>query len=131
MRVWAAFSFACAVGCGAAEQTRTTQEDDPSMLVEVNPRINICPHFEGSFILPQSIPLDSSSFIAVRTVDPDGSASDLSFAWYAESGVFSAPARPTTEYRCVAQGEQTLTLVATDADLCDAWLHIDVTCLSQ
>ena len=131
MRVWTAAASFVFLGCGAADQTRTAQGDDADMLVSVNPRINVCPHFEGSFILPQSIPIDSASFIAVRAVDPDGTDDELAYAWSADSGAFTAPERATTEYRCAAQGNQTLTLVATDADQCDAWLHIDVTCLSQ
>jgi hypothetical protein len=131
MRLWAAASFAFLLGCGAADQTRSARDDDESMLVNVNPRINICPHFEGAFILPQSIPRSTSAFIAVRTVDPDGNELDLAYEWSAGSGAFTAPDRPTTDYTCEAEGDQTLTLVATDVDSCDAWLHLDVTCLSQ
>jgi hypothetical protein len=131
MRLAATASFALLLGCGAGDQTRAARDDSgDTKLVYAHPTINICPHFEGSFILPQSIPLDTSAFIAVRAVKPDSNV-ELTYRWSATSGEFTAPTRPTTEYRCGDLGDQTLTVVAVDEADCEVPLHLDVTCLTQ
>ena len=127
----AAVSFAFLAGCGSADETRAAQDEPQDTDVSVHPAINVCPHFEGAYILPQSIPLGSSALIGVRAVDPDASYLHLKFSWSATSGTFSDPDRPTTEYRCDALGDQSLTVVAVDASRCDAEYHIVVTCLSE
>ena len=128
----AAASFALLSGCGSADQTRAARDEEATPeLVDFSPAINVCPRFEGSLILPQSIPHAGAAFIAVRAVDPDADDLTLTFAWSATSGDFSAPERPVTEYRCADDGDQALTIVTRDASNCDRALHLDVTCLSE
>ena len=121
-------------GCGTADQTRAVRGEEggaESSSIDVNPKINLCPHFASTFLSPQAVPVGSSAFISVRAVDPDSSAAELVYRWSAAAGSFTSPTEPTTEYLCAEVGEQTLTLVATDAASCDARLHLDVTCLNQ
>ena len=127
-----AASFALLLGCGAADQTKAARSDDEeNKLVDVTPGLNLCPRFEGSIILPQSIPVDGTAFIAVRAVDPDADDLDLAYSWSASAGEFSKPDESVTDYRCGEPGDQVLTVNARDTSDCDTELHLDVTCLSE
>lgn len=127
-----AASFVLLLGCGSADQTRAARSDDEdNKLVDISPGLNLCPRFEGSIILPQTIPVAGTAFIAVRATDPDADDLDLKYAWSATSGEFSEPSESVTEYTCGEPGEQSLTVTALDAADCDVELHLDVTCLSE
>jgi hypothetical protein len=129
--VAAAVSVACLLGCGSADETRTVKPDDEAHTLEFTPTLNLCPHFEGSFILPQTIAPGAVALLGVRAVDPDGDDLAISYGWSALSGAFTKPDRPVTEYSCDALGDQPLNVTATDSANCDATLQVSVTCLSE
>jgi len=121
------------LGCGAAEQTDSGPGAPPesSGLTDFDPAVNVCPHFEGSLILPQTVLEGEYAFIAVRATDPDADDLSLTYRWSAPSGEFSSPLEPTTEYRCAVGGVQPLTVVASDLRSCDVELQLDITCIFE
>ncbi len=125
-------TLALVLGCGAADETRTAREEpiDDSLL-NVAGNVNICPHFLGSLVLPQSISAGQTAVIIARAVDPDGDDAALTFDWNASAGTLSETVRSATKYSCTDTGGQVLTVVTKDARDCHVALDIDVACLDE
>ena len=93
--------------------------------------VNVCPHIDNSFITPQQIPLNVSAVVAVTASDPDSALPDLTYAWHATSGTFSASDKPVTDYNCSKIGAQQLTVTVTDQPGCSTELTINVACVAN
>jgi hypothetical protein len=118
--------------CGCSSTDRSGQAAEPDgQLLNVDQDFNVCPEFQGSIVLPQTIPLAQQAFVAVRAIDPDGDDSSLTYAWSATSGMLSDPTRAATHYDCRSAGAQILSVVTEDARNCHARLDIAVTCLAR
>ena len=118
------------LGCGSADQTRAVPPPDDSLL-NVTENVNLCPHFEGSLILPQTIPPGVLAIVVVRAVDPDGNDAALTYDWSLTAGAFSETLGPSTKYSCTDLGPQVLTVVTKDAHDCHVSLDIGVSCLDK
>jgi hypothetical protein len=92
--------------------------------------VNLCPHVDGSYITPQKIAPNVSAVVAVNASDPDSPVPDLTFAWHATSGVFSASDKAVTSYQCSKVGTQELTVIVTDRPGCSVQLTISVECVA-
>ncbi|HEY0467793.1 MAG TPA: hypothetical protein VGC79_26510 [Polyangiaceae bacterium] len=129
----AAFASAlCAFACGAGDQADVTEVmngDDAG--AEVASGINVCPHFEGSLVMPQRIRPNEPSVIAVGATDPDASDSQLVFAWTGTAGTFDPSDKSVTIYRCTRLGSELLTVTATDRKGCVSSLKIAVECIAN
>ena len=125
----------CALGCGSAEHNAippVPEADagaDSGAETHVASAVNLCPHVDGSFITPQKIAPKVRAVVAVTASDPDSTASDLTFAWRATSGVFSASNKPVTDYECSKIGTQQLTVTVTDQPGCGVEFTINVECV--
>jgi hypothetical protein len=120
------------LGCGSAEHAVIPEPVEAgSDQAEVSSRVNVCPLFTGSLVMPQRIALGETSEIMVRVTDPDAPDSQLVLAWSASSGTFSASDNRMTTYRCGEPGTQQLTCTAKDKPGCVSSLNIDVECVSD
>jgi hypothetical protein len=99
--------------------------------VHVTENVNLCPHFEGSLVLPQTIPPETKAIVIVRGVDPDGDSAALTYEFSVSAGELSETVGPSTKYSCTELGPQVLTVVTKDAHDCHAKLDIDVTCMDH
>jgi hypothetical protein len=122
----------CALGywslsCGSADSVRAVQ-DDPPPDVGVDTKINSCPSFAFSLVLPKQIRAGEVATVAAFAIDPDSDDTQLDYAWSATSGDFSAPTDSLTEYRCAESGPQVLRVTTSDPDGCENNLDLDVTC---
>lgn len=125
-------SAAICFACSASDQTRAKPEEEPEHeILNVAQDFNVCPHFEGSIVLPQTIPPGQQAVIVVRAVDPDGDDRALSYAWSATSGELSETTAGSTKYLCDETGPQIVSIVTTDARNCHVQLDIAVNCLER
>jgi hypothetical protein len=126
-KLWCLLLLALGAGCGAADSAQAAR-DAPLDEVGVAPSVNACPSFAFYFVLPQQIHPEEVAAILVQGTDLDSDDEALTYQWSATSGVFSAPARPVTEYRCASTGPQILSVTAADPEGCEDVLTLDVDC---
>jgi hypothetical protein len=120
------------LACGAADHAVTQGSAEAGAApAQVSSGVNVCPHFEGSLVMPQRIGPTESAQIAVRASDPDAADSLLVFAWSAPSGSFSADDKPVTSYTCGELGTEQLTVTARDGHDCIDELKINVECVAN
>ena len=119
------------LSCGAADHAQVPPTESPDAGTQVASGVNVCPHFEGSLILPQRIRPSESALVAVRVSDPDGDDSQLVFTWSATSGAFSSSDKAVTDYSCSEVGLQQLTFKAQDRQGCSSDMTIAVECISN
>jgi hypothetical protein len=122
---------ACVLACGVADRVDVENTGDLGGETRITSGVNVCPHFEGSLILPERIAPSESAFIAVRATDPDAADSLLVFAWTALSGTFSASDEPVTNYSCSKLGTEQLTVTAKDDQGCSSDLTLPVECIAH
>lgn len=120
------------VGCSAADQTRTARDEPPEQeVVDVNTNVNLCPRFDGSLIVPQTIQPGQTAVVVVNASDPDGDSATLTYEWSATSGSIVESEGPGAKYSCGDAGPQILTVTTKDARGCHAKLEIHLSCLSD
>lgn len=119
------------VACGSADHSEQERPASGSPVLNVEQGFNICPQFQGSLVLPQTIAPRERAIVAVIVSDPDGDDAKLSYVWTASSGSLDAPDSSQTGYVCDDTGAQVLHVVAEDARGCHVALDITVTCLSR
>jgi hypothetical protein len=115
------------LSCGTAEQVRFVR-DEPPPQPGIETKINACPSFTFSMVLPKQIRPGELATVLAFAVDPDSDDTQLRYAWSATSGDFVAPADSLTEYACVGSGAQVLRVTTSDPDGCDINVDFDVTC---
>lgn len=132
---WRPFALSCAlccVACGSSDQTRAAQNDEPpDQQLNVSQDFNLCPYFEGSLVLPQTIAPGQTAVVVVRAVDPDGDDEALTYEWSVSAGELTEVDGPSIAYLCSETGPQILTVVTKDARDCHSTLTIAVTCLDR
>ena len=127
----------CTFSCGTAEHNLVppvSEADggaDAGAETHVASDVNVCPHVDGAFITPQKIAPNVSAVVSVSASDPDSTVPDLTFAWSATSGVFSASDKPVTNYECSKIGAQQLTVTITDRPGCRIKFMINVECVAS
>lgn len=120
------------LACSASDESKKVPEDEPdAQELNVAQDFNICPHFEGSIVLPQTIAPAQEAVIVVRAVDPDGDDAKLSYAWSVSAGVLTETVGGSAKYLCNETGPQIVSIVTTDARNCHAQLDIAVNCLER
>jgi hypothetical protein len=124
----ALFAFACGAGDHVAIPP---VEADGGTETHIASGVNLCPHFDGSLLLPQSLHPNESAYVQVSASDPDAPDSQLVFSWSASSGAFSASDKPVTNYTCAKLGTAQLTVTAKDQQGCTADLNLFVACVSN
>lgn len=130
--VSAAFVGLCALACGSADHTQIPPpDDDAGREAQVGSGVNVCPHFDGSVVLPQRIGRDESAYVAAMATDPDAANAQLVFSWTAASGVFTVQDKPMTSYRCSRVGPEDLLVTAKDRQGCSSHLTIPVECIEN
>lgn len=118
--------LAAVSGCGAADAVYVMPVE--ALEVDVAPAVNTCPTFAFYFVLPRNIRPGEAAALLVQGTDLDSDDAELSYAWSAASGAFSAPSLPATEYRCADSGPQLLNVTTSDAEGCEALLTLEVDC---
>jgi hypothetical protein len=120
------------LSCSASDQSKAKPEEEPEdQILNVAQNFNVCPRFEGSIVLPQTIAPGQEAVIVVRAVDPDGDDRALSYGWSVTSGELSETVGGSTKYLCDELGPQIVSIVTTDAPGCHVQLDIAVNCLER
>jgi hypothetical protein len=121
-----ALGVLCGFGCNKAERgypTISARSPDGGN-VNVHGDYNRCP--QVIFIAtPDHVPVGRPISLTAMASDLDGH--QLSYAWKATSGSFSAPSAPTTTFECARNGDVTITLTVTDGS-CPAEISGVVLC---
>jgi len=115
------------LSCGTAD-TVTAVQDEPPPKAGIETKINSCPSFAFSMVLPKKIRAGEVATALAFAVDPDSDDVTLRYAWSATSGDFAAPADSLTEYTCAESGPQVLRVTTSDPDGCESNVDLDVTC---
>jgi hypothetical protein len=113
--------------CGAADSVKAVQADPPPA-AGIETKINSCPSFAFSMVLPKRIRAGEVAIATAFAVDPDSDDDLLHYAWSATSGDFAAPDDSLTDYTCVELGPQVLRVTTSDPDGCESNIDLDVTC---
>jgi hypothetical protein len=121
----------CSLACGSSDQTRASRAEPADQSLNVEQDFNVCPYFESSVILPQTIAPGQTAAVIVRAVDPDGDDALLAYEWSVSAGELTEVDGPSIAYSCTDTGAQILTVVAKDARGCHSTLDIAVTCLER
>lgn len=115
------------LSCGAAEGVKVVQDESPPE-AGIETKINSCPSFAFSMVLPKHIRAGEVATALAFAVDPDSDDVTLRYAWSATSGDFAAPGDSLTEYTCAETGPQVLRVTTSDPDGCESNVDFDVTC---
>jgi hypothetical protein len=115
------------LSCGAADGVKTLPRDPPPE-AGIETKLNSCPSFAFSMVLPKRIRAGEIATATAFAIDPDSDDVTLGYAWSATSGSFATPAGSLTEYTCVEAGPQVLRVTTWDLDGCESNVDIDVTC---
>jgi hypothetical protein len=113
--------------CGAADSVKALPPEPPPQ-AGIQTKINACPSFAFSMILPKRIRTGEVATALAFAVDPDSDDVTLRYAWSATSGDFAAPGDSLTEYTCRESGPQVLRVTTSDPDGCESNVDLDVTC---
>lgn len=131
-QLWLIGGAAACFACSAADETRRVPDEGPeAQLLNVAQDFNVCPHFEGSLVLPQTIAPGQQAVIGVRGVDPDGEDAALTYDWSVTSGELMETGHGYAKYSCDETGPQIVSIVTTDARDCHVQLDIAVNCLER
>jgi len=117
-------------GCGAADGTRTLQEEPVTVEARGDSAVNTCPSFAFYLVLPKEIRAGEIATATALATDADSDDAKLSYVWSASAGELTQPDSSLTKYTCTDFGPQALQVTARDPQGCEANLTLAVTCLA-